>query len=77
MLQMTRADLLKRFRFPEVDFVVPGGSVWTSVSHLKVRVLPEVLKIIEHRAPNAISFSDKQEYCRGRAYAMAISGATS
>jgi glycosyltransferase involved in cell wall biosynthesis len=73
MLQMTRADLLKRFRFPEVDFVVPEGSVWTSVGHLKVRILPAVLMIKEYRAPNAISFSGKQEYCRGRAYAMAIS----
>lgn len=73
MVQMTRADLLKRFKFPEVDFVVPEGSVWTSLGYLKVRILPDVLKVIEYRAPNAISFSGKQEYCRGRAYAMAIS----
>jgi len=73
MLYLTRADALKKCPFPEVDFVIPEGVVWTTLGDQKIRFCPEVLKINEYRTPHCISFSGKMEYCRGRAYAMAIS----
>lgn len=73
MVYFTKASALKAHPFPEVDFVVPEGVIWTSIGDMKVRMHPEVMKVVEYRAPNCISFSGKMEYCRGRAYAMAVS----
>jgi glycosyltransferase involved in cell wall biosynthesis len=73
MLHLTKASELKNLPFPEVDFVIPEGVVWTSLGHKRVRMHSEVLKVNEYKAPNCISFSGKMEYCRGRAYAMATS----
>jgi len=72
MLYFTRSRLLKENPFPEVDFLVSEGVVWTLIGNLKPRVLPEILKVVQYGAPNCISFSDKMEYCRGKAHAMAI-----
>ncbi len=73
MMYLTRASELKACPFPEVDLVIPEGVIWTTLGDRKIRVQPDVVKVVEYRAPNAISFSGKQEYCRGRAYAMATS----
>jgi glycosyltransferase involved in cell wall biosynthesis len=73
MLYFVRTSDLRAYPFPEVDFVIPEGVVWTSLGHKKVRVHSKVLKINEYKAPNCISFSGKMEYCRGRAYSMAVS----
>jgi glycosyltransferase involved in cell wall biosynthesis len=73
MLYFTKASALKKERFPEIDFVIPEGVVWSALGHMKTRVLPEILKVNEYRTPNSISFSGKMEYNRGRAYALAIS----
>lgn len=72
MLYFTKSSELKQDKFPEVDFVVPEGIIWTSIGNAKTRVIPEVLKMVEYRAPNCISFSNKMEYCRGRSYAIAV-----
>ncbi len=71
MLYCTRADALKQNPFPEVDFVVPEGIVWTTIGYAKTRVCPIVLKVVEYEAEHSISFSRKMEYCRGRTYAIA------
>lgn len=73
MLYLTKASELKNHPFPEVDLVIPEGVIWTTLGHKKIRVLSEILQVKEYRAPYAISYSGKMEYCRGRAYAMAIS----
>ena len=73
MLYFTRASDLKAHPFPEVDFVVPESVVWTAIGNKKTRFIPEVLKMVEYRAPNAISFTGKMEYNRGRAHALATS----
>jgi glycosyltransferase involved in cell wall biosynthesis len=73
MLFLTRADILKAHPFPEVDLVIPEGVVWSIIGNAKARVCGTVLQIKEYQAPACISFSGKMEYCRGRAYAMAIS----
>ena len=71
MLYCTRADVLKQHPFPEVDFVVPEGIVWTSIGNAKTRVCPTVVQVKEYEAAHCISFSRKMQYCRGRAYALA------
>lgn len=72
MLYFTKSNALKQHKFPEVDFVVPEGIIWTSIGNLKTRVCPEVLRVVQYRATHCISFSNKMEYCRGRAYAIAV-----
>lgn len=71
MLYFVRSDLLRSCRFPEVDFVVPEQIVWSVFGDRRTRVCSEVLKRVQYGAPNAISFSSRMEYCRGRAYAIA------
>lgn len=73
MVLLTLTSALRARPFPEVDLVVPESVVWTSLGIGKVRILPEVLKVVEYGASNAISFSGWQENCRGRAHAIAIS----
>lgn len=67
-----RADALKAHPFPEVDFVIPEGVVWTTIGNRKARQCLDVVKVVEYQAPGCISFSGKMEYSRGRAYALAI-----
>ncbi|QJC55778.1 GalNAc(5)-diNAcBac-PP-undecaprenol beta-1,3-glucosyltransferase [Polaromonas vacuolata] len=74
MLYFSRADLIKKYKFPEVDFLVPEGFIWTSIGKSKkVRLLPVALMMKEYGAVNAISFSGKMKYSRGRAHALAES----
>jgi glycosyltransferase involved in cell wall biosynthesis len=72
MLFLTRAEALKMHPFPEVDLLIPEGVVWTVLGAGKTRVCPMVLQVKEYGAPNCVSFNGKMEYCRGRAYAMAV-----
>lgn len=72
MVYCTRAEVLKAHPFPEVDFVVPEGIVWTTIGDMATRICPIVVKTVEYGATHCISFSNKMEYCRGRAYAIAV-----
>lgn len=72
MLFCARADALKAHPFPEVDFVIPESVVWTAIGHRPTRLIPEVLKMVEYRTANAISFSGTMSYNRGRAFALAV-----
>lgn len=71
MIYMARTDALRAHPFPEVDLVIPESVVWNAIGHLRAKLVPQVLLIKEYRAPNAISFSGKMSYNRGRAYALA------
>lgn len=71
MISLIKAKEWRMHPFPEVDFVIPEGVTWAAIGHKKIRVCPEVLKIVEYKSPHCISFSGKMEYCRGRAYAIA------
>ena len=72
MLHFTKADLLKINKFPEIDFVIPEGIVWTTLGNLKTRVIPQVVQIKQYNAPNCISFSKKMEYSRAKAYSLVV-----
>lgn len=72
MVYFTCASALKKNPFPEVDFVVPEGIVWSTIGEGKTRMHPAPIKVVEYRAQNCISFSRKMEYCRGRAYAISV-----
>jgi len=72
MIHMARTDVLRANPFPEVDLVVPESAVWSVVGHYPSRLVCEVLKRVEYRAPHAVSFSNKMSYNRGRAHAAAI-----
>lgn len=67
-----RSDLTRQQEFIEVDFMVTESSFWNAVSDMKTRFLPEIVKIVGREAENRISFSGKMEYCRGKAYGMAV-----
>ncbi len=73
MLFFARAEALKSHPFPEVDLIIPESVVWTALGNQKVRFFPDALLIKEYRAENAISFTGKMEYNRGRAYSLAQS----
>ena len=68
-----RSDVLKNYRFPEVDLVIPESSVWSALGNWKTRVLPIVVKEVEYQSDNCISFNGLMKYNRGRAYSMALS----
>jgi glycosyltransferase involved in cell wall biosynthesis len=73
MVYFSKTKLLKEIPFKEVDFVISEGIIWTSLGNkYKTRVIPNVLKLVEYQATNAISFSSKLRYCRGYAYAFPI-----
>jgi glycosyltransferase involved in cell wall biosynthesis len=72
-LFFVRSEPTKQHRFAEVDFMVTESSMWNALSSMKTRFIPEVLKIMDRGAANRISFSGKMEYCRGKAYGIALS----
>lgn len=72
MVYMIRADVLKRHPFPEVDLVIPESVVWSRIGEMKARYTAQVVKMVEYRASNAISFSGSMSYNRGRAHALAL-----
>jgi len=72
LVYFTRSSVIKKNLFPEVDFVIPEGVVWTKLGKEKIKVIQDVVKIVEYKADNCISFSGKMEYCRGKAYAIPI-----
>ena len=73
MLILFRADIIKNDRFLEVDFVITESSLWGKYFDMKTRFIPEVMKIMYRGTKNRISGSQKMEYCRGKAYGMAMS----
>jgi glycosyltransferase involved in cell wall biosynthesis len=72
MVYMIRADVLKRNPFPEVDLVIPESVVWSRIGEMKARYTAQVVKMVEYRTANAISFSGQMSYNRGRAHALAL-----
>jgi len=72
MVYFTKSSSLKANIFPEVDFVIPEGVVWTALGSKYIKVIPDVVKIVEYKAINCISYSGRMEYCRGKAYAIPI-----
>lgn len=71
MVFVTKASVLKDSPFPEVDYVIPEGVVWTKIGTEKTIFINKVLKEVEYGNPNSISFSGKIQFCRGYAYALA------
>ena len=53
--------------------MVTESSFWLNFHDLKIKYIPEVLKIMDRGASNRISFSGKMEYCRGKAYGLVAS----
>lgn len=74
MVYMIRTDALRAHPFPEVDFVVPESVVWSQLGERRARYIAKVVKMVEYRTANAISFSGDMAYNRGRAYALALTG---
>lgn len=72
MVYMIRADVLKRNLFPEVDLVIPESVVWSRIGDMRARYTAQVVKMVEYRTANAISFSGSMAYNRGRAHALAL-----
>jgi len=71
---MCRADLIKDKKFLEVDFLITESSFWQPIaSGMRVMLLSSVLKIMDRSAPGSISFGEKMEYNRGKAYAITLS----
>ncbi len=71
---MCRSDLIKNKRFLEVDFLITESSFWQPIaSGMRVILLSSVLKIMDRTAPSSISFGEKMEYNRGKAYAISLS----
>lgn len=70
-LIFTRADLLKKNNFLEVDFLISESSLWRQLGVLKTRFNPVVLQRRNYGQDNALSGSGHMSYNRGHAYAMA------
>ena len=71
-LFFVKAEKIKNSRFVEGDFMVTEGSMWLNFFEMKTKYIPEIMKIMDRGASNRISFSGKMEYCRGKAYGLAI-----
>jgi glycosyltransferase involved in cell wall biosynthesis len=72
MVIFTRAELLKKYPFIEVDFLISESSVWSKIGVLKTRFTPTVLQRKQYGAENALSHSGHMSYNRGHAHALAL-----
>ena len=68
----SRTDLVKKNRFPEVDFLIPESSVWSRIGVLKTRFMPVVLTRKRYGEAYALSHSGHMSYNRGHAYSIAL-----
>ena len=73
MFFAARTTTLRAHPFPEIDLVIPESVVWSQIGDAPARYSPEILRRVEYRSPNAISFSNTMSYNRGRARSLAIS----
>ena len=71
MLFVAKASALKDNPFPEVDYVIPEGVIWSRIGNKKTIFINKILQEKEYGAKNAISFNKKMQFCRGYAYALA------
>lgn len=65
-----RTELLRRHPFKEVDFLIPETSVWNAIGVMQTKFLDIPLKRVYYKQPNALSFTGKMQYNRGRAHAL-------
>lgn len=72
----TRADLVKKNPFLEVDFLISESSVWSKIGVLKTRFIPVILERKYYGEVNALSYSGHMSYNRGHAYAVAMTNET-
>ena len=56
----------------EVDFLITESSLWDKNYYdMKFILSPAIVKVMDRKTPNSISFSKKLSYCRGSAYCIA------
>jgi len=68
---LTKASVVKKHRFLEVDLVITESSFWMKIfKKNKVILNPVVMKTMDRGAENSVTFSKKIRYCRGFAYAI-------
>jgi glycosyltransferase involved in cell wall biosynthesis len=59
--------------FLEVDFVITESSFWSTIFKDKRLIyIPQVLKVMDRKAPGSVSFGKKLQYTRGMAYGIAF-----
>ena len=70
-LVMVRKDLIGERKFLEVDFLIHEGSLWNELYiNKRIIFLQKILKIMDRSAPHSVSFGNKMEYNRGKAFAI-------
>lgn len=70
LLIMSKSELLKDHPFLEVDFLIPETSMWNLIGTRRSIFIDKPLLTKHYRQPNALSFTGKMQYSRGRAYAL-------
>jgi len=69
---LVKSNFLKHKRFLEVDFLITESSLWDKNYYdMKFILSPAIVKVMDRKTPNSISFSKKLSYCRGSAYCIA------
>lgn len=67
-----RAEILKKKKFLEVDFLISESSLFCELYKNKKFILtPLIVKVMDRTAENSVSFAKKLRYCRGSAYCIA------
>lgn len=65
--------ILKKFKFPEIDYYVPEGIVWTKIAkNYNLWVLDKCYRIFYSDAKNSITHSNKINYSIGQLEALKI-----
>lgn len=67
-----RKSTIGQHRFPEVDLLITESSLWNNFSDQNVCVIPSIVKTMNRRTENRVSFANAMEYCRGKAYAISL-----
>ncbi len=67
-----RRELLLHNPFPEVDFVVPEGAVWSRYYSTLFGRVDAPLMVKRYNSENNITFAPGMKFCRGRAVALAL-----
>ena len=71
---LTPAKIFKNKKYPEVDFLITESSLLESIYKNKIFILsPKIVKVMNRKANNSVSFGTKLSYTRGSFYTLTIS----
>lgn len=65
-----KRNVLANNPFPEVDFYIPEGCLWSKIGDMNVKLCHDIILNKEYNSKHAISYTNKFTYSKGKAVSI-------